>query len=84
MLVKSAVRAIMERTGTGNNALAKKIGKIPQTVSDRLNTEKGTNMSTDKLDELIRAMGYKIVLVPEDTKVKDGWYEVEDSRNVDG
>lgn len=82
MLVKSAVRAIMEKTGTGNNALAKKIGKLPQTVSDRLNPEKSTNLSIDKLDEMIRVMGYKIVLVPEDTKVRDGWYEIEDSRNV--
>lgn len=83
MLVKSAVRAIMERKGIGLNALAKEIGKIPQTVSDRLNPAKSTNLSIDKLDELIRAMGYKIVLVPEETKLKDGWYEVEDSREVE-
>lgn len=82
MLVKNAVRAIMEKTGTGNNALAKKIGKLPQTVSDRLNSEKSTNLSIDKLDEMIRVMGYKIVLVPEDTKVRDDWYEIEDSRNA--
>ena len=77
MFVKSAVRAIMERTGTGTNALAKKIGKIPQTVCDRLNTDKSTNLSVDKLDEMISAMGYKIVLVPAETEAQDGWYEVE-------
>lgn len=84
MLVKSAVRAIMERKGIGTNALAKMIGKIPQTVSDRLNPEKGTNLSIDKLDELVSAMGYKIVLMPKDVKMKDGWYEVEDSRVISG
>lgn len=82
MLVKSAVRDIMELKGIGTNALAKMIGKIPQTVSDRLNPEKGTNLSVDKLDELISAMGYKIVLMPTDEEMKDGWYEVEDSRTV--
>lgn len=82
MLVKSAVRAIMERKGIGTNALAKMIGKIPQTVSDRLNPEKGTNLSIDKLDELVSAMGYKIVLMPSDEQMKDGWYEVNDSRTV--
>ncbi len=82
MLVKSAVRDIMEFKGIGTNALAKMIGKIPQTVSDRLNPEKGTNLSVDKLDELISAMGYKIVLMPTDEEMKDGWYEVEDSRTV--
>lgn len=82
MLVKSAVRAIMERKGIGTNALAKIIGKIPQTVSDRLNPEKGTNLSIDKLDELLSAMGYRIVLMPSDEQMKDGWYEVNDSRTV--
>lgn len=82
MLVKSAVREIMERKGIGTNALAKMIGKIPQTVSDRLNPEKGTNLSIDKLDELLTAMGYKIVLMPVNEKMQDGWYKVEDSRKV--
>ena len=82
MLVKSAVRDIMELKGIGTNALAKMIGKIPQTVSDRLNPEKGANLSVDKLDELISVMGYKIVLMPTDEGMKDGWYEVEDSRTV--
>ena len=80
MLPKSAVRAIMEQKGIGTNALAKMIGKIPQTVSDRLNPEKGTNLSIDKMEELISAMGYKIVLMPENVKIKDGWYEVEYNR----
>ena len=79
MLVKSAVRKIMEEKGIGTNGLAKMIGKIPQTVSDRLNPEKGTNFSIDKLDELIAVMGYKIVLMPTDEEVKDGWYEIEGS-----
>ena len=82
MLVKKAIRAIMDRKGIGLNALAHRLGKNSQFVSDKLNPAKGLNMSTDKLDELIRAMGYKIVLVPEETKLKDGWYEVEDSREV--
>ena len=82
MLVKKAIRAIMDRNGIGLNALAHRLGKNSQFVSDKLNPAKGLNMSTDKLDELIRAMGYKIVLVPEETKLKDGWYEVEDSREV--
>jgi len=82
MLVKKAIRAIMDRKGIGLNALAHRLGKNSQFVSDKLNPAKGLNMSTDKLDELIRAMGYKIVLVPEETELKDGWFEVEDSREI--
>lgn len=82
MLVKKAIRSIMERNGIGLNALAHKMGKNSQFVSDKLNPAKGLNMSTDKLDEMIRAMGYKIVLMPVEEELQDGWYEVEDSRNV--
>ena len=83
MLVKKAIRAIMDRKGIGLNALARMVGKNSQFVSDKLNPAKGLNMSTDKLDELIRVMGYKIVLVPTETKMKDGWYEIDDSREVE-
>ena len=83
MLVKKAIRAIMDRKGIGLNALARMVGKNSQFVSDKLNPAKGLNMSTDKLDELIRVMGYKIVLVPTETKMNDGWYEIDDSREVE-
>ena len=83
MLVKQAIRAIMTRKGIGLNTLARMVGKNSQFVSDKLNPAKGLNMSTDKLDELIRVMGYKIVLVPEDVKLQDGWFEVDDSRTVE-
>ena len=82
MLVKKAIRAIMDRNGIGLNALARMLGKNSQFVSDKLNPAKGLNMSTDKLDEMIRVMGYKIVLMPTDVCMKDGWFEVDDSRVV--
>ena len=82
MLVKKAIRAIMDRKGVGLNALARMLGKNSQFVSDKLNPAKGLNMSTDKLDEMIRVMGYKIVLMPSDVCMKDGWYEIDDSRVV--
>lgn len=83
MLVKKAIRAIMDQKGIGLNALARMMGKNSQFVSDKLNPAKGLNMSTDKLDEMIRTMGYKIVLMPDDVKLHDGWFEVGDSRLTD-
>lgn len=83
MQVKDAVRSIMEQKGIGPNALARMIGKIPQTVCDRLNKDKGTNLSIDKLDELISVMGYKIALIPKEADIADGWYEVT-TRQEDG
>ena len=83
MLVKKAIRAIMDRKGIGLNTLARMMEKNSQFVSDKLNPAKGLNMSTDKLDEMIRTMGYKIVLVPEEVEIQDGWFEIDDSRTVE-
>ena len=80
MLVKKAVRSIMEKKGVGTGALAEMLGKPSRLVCDRLSLDKGTNLSIDKLDELVSVLGYKIVLMPADEEVRDGWYEVEDSR----
>lgn len=83
MLAKKAIREIMTRKGIGLNTLARMVGKNSQFVSDKLNVAKGLNITADKLDELIRPMGYKIVLMPNDVKLRDGWYEVDDSRTVE-
>jgi hypothetical protein len=81
MLAKAIIRDIMEKNGIGPAALAKMLGfKYVQTVTDRLGTGKSTNLSTDKLDEMVRVLGYKVIVVPESVKMKDGWYEVNDSR----
>lgn len=82
MLVKKAVRSIMEKKGIGTNALAKELGRLPRYVSDRLSLDKGTNLSIDKLDELIAVLGYKIVLMPVEEETKESWYVVEDSRTI--
>ena len=73
---KLAVREIMEKKGVGTNALADRLGKPARLVSDRLGMDKSENISTDKLAELLRALDYKIVLVPRETRNGQDWYEV--------
>lgn len=38
---------------------------------------RGVILRVDKLDQLVSAMGYKIMVVPNDVKPRDGWYEVD-------
>ena len=83
VLAKKAVREIMEKKSVGTNTLARMLGKPARLVSDRLSLDKGTNFSVDKLDELVSALGYKVVLMPAEEIIKDGWYEVEDSRKIE-
>lgn len=81
MLAKAVIRKIMDEKGIGMSKLANMLGfQYPQKVTDRLGTGKSKNLSTDKLDEMVRALGYKVIVVPEEVKMKDGWYEINDSR----
>ena len=67
-----AIKAIMESKGMGTNALANAMGKSVSTVCDRIYQQ---NISVEKLDEIVRVMGYKIMLVPHGTK-GEGFYDV--------
>ena len=83
MLAKSIVRAIMDKRGIGMSRMAKMLGfSYPQKVTDRLGTGKSANMSVDTLDQMVRVLGYKVVVVPEDVKIEDEWYEIDDSKNT--
>ena len=82
MLAKAIIRDIMNKKGIGMVKLASLLGfSVPMKVTDRLSTAKSKNISTDKLDEMIRALGYKAIVVPADVCLRDGWYEITDSRN---
>lgn len=67
-----SIKAIMESKGMGTNALADAMGKSVSTVCDRIYQQ---NISVDKLNEIVRVLGYKIMLVPRGTK-GDGFYDV--------
>lgn len=69
-----AVRKVMEIDGVGTNALADKLGKPPRLVSDRLRHD---NISIEKLNEMLRVMGYKIMIVPRETRANDKMFDVE-------
>ena len=66
MDAKRIIKDIMVKTGVSQEKLAVRCGMKGQ-----------TNVTGDKLDQMIRAMGYKIVIVQDGVNVKDGWYEVD-------
>lgn len=70
----AAVREIMSLTNETNSSLRDKLSINYSTLSERLRQD---NISVEKLDQMIRAMGYKIVLMPSTTKEEKGWYRVE-------
>ena len=76
MDAKRIIKDIMVKTGVSQEKLAVRCGMKGQTnVTGILN--RYSSLRVDKLDQMIRAMGYKIVIVPDGVNVKDGWYEVD-------
>ena len=75
MEAKQAVKEIMKKTGISQEKLAVKCGMKGQTnVTGILN--RYSSLRVDKLEQLVGAMGYKIVLIPESVKERDGWYGI--------
>ena len=70
------IRELMEKNDIRFNRFADMLGLKPNALASRM---KRGNFSTDVLNQMLDVFGYEIVLVPKGTKLKDGWYAVEDS-----
>lgn len=82
MDAKQIIRALMSETGTSQEGLAHKCGMKGQTnITGILN--RYASLRVDKLDQLVSAMGYKIMIVPNAVKPRDGWYEVDGMPTAD-
>ena len=77
MKTNEIIREMMDRNGVKFNQFAAMLGLKPNALASRL---KRGNFSTNVLNQMIDLFGYRIVLVPKEEKVRDGWYEIEDSR----
>ncbi len=73
MLATDIVKALMEKQNVKTNDFARRIGQSPATTCNRL-TQK--NISIDKLQEMLRVLDYKILIVPSDRRVREDEYEV--------
>ena len=76
MLFRSgdAVREVMKIKEVGVNQMADRLGKSPRLVSERLSQQ---NISITKLNEMLKVMDYKILIVPRSTRVPSDGFEVE-------
>lgn len=74
MKAMDAVKEVMLLRGVKQIELADRIKVRQNTLSERM-TQK--NVSVQKLDEMLNAMDYKIMIVPRSTRVPEGGFEVE-------
>mgnify|MGYP004445677279 FL=1 len=77
MTAKTILKKIMVSKCITNADLYKKLRINPATLWERLNSKRTDNMTVNKLNEMLKCLGFKTVIVPEEKTVSDGEYEVE-------
>lgn len=74
MKTVEAVRAVMKEQDIGVNKMAARLDKPSRQISERLSQ---SNISIVKLNELLRVLDYKVVIVPREASIPKGGYEIE-------
>ena len=74
MIAMKAVKEIMKRKEMRPSTLYESLGIKSNVLSERF---KQKNVSVTKLNEMLRLMDYKIVVVPRDRRVPEGGFEIE-------
>nr|DAE76419.1 MAG TPA: regulatory protein [Caudoviricetes sp.] len=70
MTASEAIKEILKLKELNQAKLSDMLDIPLKTLNERLRHK---NMSVNKLDEMLRVMGYKIMVVPRDTKVENGF-----------
>jgi hypothetical protein len=74
MIAMEAVKEIMKLKDIRPAVLCDRLKIKSNVLSERF---KQKNVSVEKLNDMLRAMDYKVVVVPRDTRLPEGGYEIE-------
>ncbi len=74
MKTAEAVKGILKAQKVTQVTLAYRLGVSKAVINARFRQD---NISIRVLNEMLKVLDYKIVIVPRETKLKEDWYEVE-------
>jgi hypothetical protein len=74
MIAMEAVKEIMKLRDIRPAVLCDRLKIKSNVLSERF---KQKNVSVEKLNDMLRAMDYKVVVVPRDSRLPEGGYEIE-------
>jgi hypothetical protein len=74
MIAMEAVKEIMKLKDIRPAVLCDRLKIKSNVLSERF---KQKNVSVEKLNDMLRAMDYKVVVVPRDTRIPEGGFEIE-------
>lgn len=79
MEAREILKDIMNEHEIPNAELARRLDITPATIWDRLNNKKGRkDIPVSLLRAMLSAMGYKIIIVPEEMDVPEDGYTVDE------
>lgn len=73
---REIVKTIMEKTDVSNAQLAHRLGTSLATMWDRVNSKKVKDIPLSTLNEMLRALGFKVLIVPANRQVDSDEYLV--------
>lgn len=76
MKAREAMRDIRDKRGMTTRRIANMLNKPDRYVNDSISDCKVTNISIEKMNEILRVLEYKVVLVPCEAKIQNDWYEL--------
>lgn len=74
MIAMEAVREVMKLENVRPATLCDRLSIKNNVLSERF---KQKNVSVSKLNEMLRVLDYKVIVVPRETRVPDGGFEIE-------
>ena len=75
MKATEIIRSIVLGRNMKFSELAYRLKINKNVLNERLRQK---NISIDKMNEMLQALGYKMVVVPYNTPVKDEWFEIKE------
>lgn len=74
---REILKAVMKNVGVSNATLAKRLGISNATIWERLNNKNTKDIPVSLLSTMLRAMDYKVIVVPADSRIPTGGFEVD-------
>ena len=74
---RDILKEVMTEKSLSNAELAKRLNVSNATIWERLNNKNVKDMPVSLMTTMLRAMDYKVIVVPANTRLPEGGYEVE-------
>jgi len=77
MKARDIVKEVMEVKSVTNATMADRLSITQAALWDRLNTKKTKDIPVSTLNEMLKVLDYKVLIVPREVRTPNGGYVIE-------